>query len=94
MNVFSSIDANELTVTGTTDSPRYKDAVIYQLHVKAFADSARHDIGDFAGLTGKTPYLQELGVTALWLLPFYPRRAATTATTSPTMATSIPISGR
>ena len=50
----------------------YKDAIIYQLHVKAFADSNNDGIGDFAGLTEKLGYLQELGVTALWLLPFYP----------------------
>jgi maltose alpha-D-glucosyltransferase/alpha-amylase len=50
----------------------YKDAVIYQLHVKAFADSNDDGIGDFKGLTQKLDYLQELGVTALWLLPFYP----------------------
>src|SRR5260370_37838814 len=50
----------------------FKDAIIYQLHVKAFADSNHDGIGDFAGLTEKLDYLQELGVTALWLLPFYP----------------------
>ena len=50
----------------------YKDAVIYQLHVRAFADSNADGIGDFTGLTGKLDYLQDLGVTALWLLPFYP----------------------
>jgi len=50
----------------------YKDAVIYQLHVKAFSDSNDDGIGDFAGLTRRLDYLQELGVTALWLLPFYP----------------------
>jgi maltose alpha-D-glucosyltransferase / alpha-amylase len=50
----------------------YKDAIVYQLHVKAFADSNNDGIGDFAGLTEKLDYLQELGVTALWLLPFYP----------------------
>jgi maltose alpha-D-glucosyltransferase/alpha-amylase len=50
----------------------YKDAVIYELHVKAFMDSDDDGIGDFAGLTSKLDYLQELGVTALWLLPFYP----------------------
>jgi maltose alpha-D-glucosyltransferase / alpha-amylase len=49
-----------------------KDAIIYQLHVKAFADSNHDGIGDFAGLTEKLDYLQDLGVTALWLLPFYP----------------------
>jgi maltose alpha-D-glucosyltransferase/alpha-amylase len=50
----------------------YKDAIIYQLHVKAFADSNGDGIGDFAGLTEKLDYLQDLGVTTLWLLPFYP----------------------
>jgi maltose alpha-D-glucosyltransferase/alpha-amylase len=50
----------------------YKDAIIYQLHVKAFADSNNDGIGDFVGLTEKLDYLQDLGVTALWLLPFYP----------------------
>ena len=50
----------------------YKDAIIYQLHVKAFADSNNDGIGDFAGLTERLDYLQELGVTTLWLLPFYP----------------------
>jgi maltose alpha-D-glucosyltransferase/alpha-amylase len=50
----------------------YKDAVIYQLHVKAFADSNNDGIGDFSGLTSKLDYLQDLGVNTLWLLPFYP----------------------
>ena len=50
----------------------FKDAIIYQLHVKAFADSNNDGIGDFPGLTEKLDYLQELGVTAIWLLPFYP----------------------
>ncbi len=50
----------------------YKDAVIYQLHVRAFFDANDDGIGDFAGLTQKLDYLQDLGVTAIWLLPFYP----------------------
>jgi maltose alpha-D-glucosyltransferase/alpha-amylase len=50
----------------------YKDVVIYELHVRAFCDSNGDGIGDFRGLTGKLDYLQDLGVTALWLLPFYP----------------------
>jgi maltose alpha-D-glucosyltransferase/alpha-amylase len=50
----------------------YQDAVIYQLHVRAFADSNGDGIGDFRGLTQKLDYLQDLGVTTLWLLPFYP----------------------
>ncbi|MFN3373208.1 MAG: alpha-amylase family glycosyl hydrolase, partial [Chloroflexus sp.] len=50
----------------------YKDAVIYELHVRAFCDSNGDGIGDFPGLTSKLDYLQDLGVTAIWLLPFYP----------------------
>ena len=50
----------------------YKDAVIYELHVKSFRDSKDDGIGDFRGLIGKLPYLESLGVTAVWLLPFYP----------------------
>jgi maltose alpha-D-glucosyltransferase/alpha-amylase len=55
-----------------SDELWYKDAIIYQLHVKAFADSNNDGIGDFVGLTEKLDYLHDLGVTALWLLPFYP----------------------
>jgi len=50
----------------------YKTAVIYELHVRAFADSDGDGVGDFKGLTSKLDYLQSLGVTAIWLLPFYP----------------------
>ncbi len=50
----------------------YKDAVIYELHVKTFHDSDGDGIGDFRGLIEKLDYLQELGITAIWLLPFYP----------------------
>ena len=50
----------------------YKDAVIYQLHVKTFYDADGDGVGDFKGLRQKLDYFQELGVTALWLLPFYP----------------------
>jgi maltose alpha-D-glucosyltransferase/alpha-amylase len=50
----------------------YKDALIYELHVRSFADSSGDGIGDFRGLARKLDYLQDLGVTALWLLPFYP----------------------
>ncbi len=50
----------------------YKDAVIYQLHVKSFFDANNDGIGDFAGLIGKLDYIAELGVNTLWLLPFYP----------------------
>ena len=50
----------------------YKDAIIYELHIKAFYDSNSDGIGDFQGLLSKLDYLENLGVTAIWLLPFYP----------------------
>ncbi len=50
----------------------FKDAIIYEVPVRAFADSNSDGIGDFRGLTGKLDYLQDLGVTAIWLLPFFP----------------------
>lgn len=50
----------------------FKDAVIYQLHVKTFQDSDGDGVGDFGGLVQRLDYLAELGVTALWLMPFYP----------------------
>ena len=50
----------------------YKDAIIYELHIKAFMDGNGDGIGDFKGLMQKLDYLEELGVTAIWLLPFYP----------------------
>jgi maltose alpha-D-glucosyltransferase/alpha-amylase len=55
-----------------SDPEWYKDAVIYELHVRAFGDSNADGIGDFRGLTARLDYLQQLGVTAIWLLPFYP----------------------
>ncbi|MDQ8727704.1 maltose alpha-D-glucosyltransferase [Bradyrhizobium sp. LHD-71] len=69
MNRLETIDTAQFA---DTDELWYKDAIIYQLHVKAFADSNNDGIGDFAGLTEKLDYLHELGVTAIWLLPFYP----------------------
>jgi len=56
----------------TVDPLWYKDAVIYQLHVKAFFDSNGDGLGDFRGLAQKLDYVQELGVNTVWLLPFYP----------------------
>jgi len=56
----------------TSDPLWFKDAIIYQLHVKAFFDADDDGVGDFQGLCRKLDYLQDLGVTALWLLPFYP----------------------
>ncbi len=50
----------------------YKDAVIYELHVRSFYDSNGDGMGDFKGLTKKLDYLEDIGVTAIWLLPFYP----------------------
>ncbi|MBX9634492.1 MAG: maltose alpha-D-glucosyltransferase, partial [Magnetospirillum sp.] len=50
----------------------YRDAVVYQLHVKAFFDADNDGMGDFRGLTQKLDYIQTLGVDTLWLLPFYP----------------------
>ena len=50
----------------------YKDAIIYELHIKAFFDSNGDGIGDIRGLIEKLDYLEDLGVTAIWLLPFYP----------------------
>jgi maltose alpha-D-glucosyltransferase / alpha-amylase len=50
----------------------YKDAIIYEVHVKAFKDSNYDGIGDFRGLIDKLDYLENLGVTAIWILPFYP----------------------
>lgn len=50
----------------------YKDAIIYELHVKAFFDGCGDGVGDFRGLTEKLDYLQDLGINTLWLLPFYP----------------------
>jgi len=50
----------------------YKDAVIYQLHVKSFFDANNDGVGDFPGLLQKLDYIASLGVNAIWLLPFYP----------------------
>ncbi|MGH6800478.1 MAG: alpha-amylase family glycosyl hydrolase, partial [Methylocella sp.] len=50
----------------------YRDAIIYQLHVKSFFDANNDGIGDFAGLTQKLDYIKDLGPTAIWVMPFYP----------------------
>jgi len=74
---------DETTAAGTApaEAPRrrkmddplwYKDAVIYEVHVRAFFDSDGDGRGDFQGLTAKLDYLRDLGVTAIWILPFYP----------------------
>ncbi|HEY6987244.1 MAG TPA: maltose alpha-D-glucosyltransferase, partial [Bryobacteraceae bacterium] len=68
-----AILASQMKQAGSASDPLwYKDAIIYELHVKAFADSNNDGIGDFRGLLQKLDYLQDLGVTCLWLLPFFP----------------------
>jgi maltose alpha-D-glucosyltransferase/alpha-amylase len=62
-----------MRTTGSAADPLwYKDAIIYELHVRAFFDSNNDGMGDFQGLTQRLDYLQDLGVTCLWLLPFFP----------------------
>jgi maltose alpha-D-glucosyltransferase/alpha-amylase len=73
-----SRNAGQPTATGavnfaTKEDPQwYKDAVIYQLHIKAFFDSNDDGVGDFRGLTERLDYVRDLGVNTIWLLPFYP----------------------
>ena len=57
---------------GPRDSAWFKDAIIYETHVKAFADGNGDGIGDFEGLISRLDYLEDLGITCLWLLPFFP----------------------
>ncbi len=59
-------------LASASDPLWYKDAIIYELHVRAFADSNGDGIGDFPGLLSRLDYLQDLGVTCIWLLPFFP----------------------
>jgi maltose alpha-D-glucosyltransferase/alpha-amylase len=53
-------------------APWFKDAILYQIHVRAFQDSNNDGIGDFRGLTSRLDYIQDLGVTAIWVQPFFP----------------------
>jgi maltose alpha-D-glucosyltransferase/alpha-amylase len=62
----------KLPLTRAERARWYKDAIICEIHVRAFSDGNGDGIGDFKGLTEKLDYLQDLGITALWLLPFYP----------------------
>lgn len=64
--------ATQLAADAGRPADWYKDIVIYQLHVRSFYDSNGDGIGDFAGLTEKLEYVASLGVSAVWLLPFYP----------------------
>lgn len=60
-------------VTSLKDDPLwYKDAIIYEVPIKSFFDSDNDGVGDLVGITQKLDYLQDLGITAIWLLPFYP----------------------
>ena len=59
-------------IASATDPLWYKDAIIYELHVRAFSDSNNDGIGDFQGLISKLDYLQDLGITCIWILPFFP----------------------
>jgi maltose alpha-D-glucosyltransferase/alpha-amylase len=68
----SALVSPEVLPLSARPAPWYQEAVFYEAHVRAFADSDGDGVGDFRGLLGKLDYLQELGVTALWLLPFYP----------------------
>jgi len=70
MNIVPTLDTE--TAQKLDDELWFKDVIIYQLHVKAFQDSNGDGVGDFVGLTERLDYLHDLGVTALWLLPFYP----------------------
>jgi len=71
MNIAPTIEPTAAQQTDD-DALWFKDAIFYQLHVKAFQDSNQDGIGDFAGLTERLDYLRDLGVNTLWLLPFYP----------------------
>src|SRR5665213_4382675 len=55
-----------------TDALWYKDAIIYQLHIKSYRDSNADGFGDFRGLIEKLDYVEQLGANTIWLLPFYP----------------------
>lgn len=65
-------DANAQEFQLDSDPLWYKDAIIYEAHVRTFSDSNGDGVGDFRGLVEKLDYLESLGVTAIWLLPFYP----------------------
>ena len=70
--MISKVGEESRTVAASPETLWYKDAIIYQLHVRTFCDSNSDGIGDFPGLMQKLDYLQDLGVNAIWLLPFFP----------------------
>src|ERR1700745_2146702 len=69
---FRNLLRREQLNSTSKDALWYKDAIIYQVHVRTFNDSNGDGIGDFLGLEKKLDYLQELGVNAMWLMPFFP----------------------
>src|SRR3978361_2543950 len=64
--------AHTIALAPIEDPLWFKDAIIYQIHIKSFFDANDDGVGDFAGLLQKLDYIAELGVDTLWLLPFYP----------------------
>jgi maltose alpha-D-glucosyltransferase / alpha-amylase len=66
------VATTNVTTISDSDPLWYKDAIIYEVHARAFYDNDDDGMGDFRGLTKKLDYLQDLGITAIWLLPFFP----------------------
>ena len=71
-NMNSHAGETETTLPPFEDPSWYKDAIIYQVHIKSFFDASNDGVGDFRGLLEKLDYIAELGVSAVWMLPFYP----------------------
>lgn len=87
----------QLTGAATASGARtrwWRDAVIYQVYVRSFADSDGDGIGDLRGIEERLPYLAELGADAVWLTPFYASPQADGAMTSPTTGSLTRCSGR
>jgi pullulanase/glycogen debranching enzyme len=72
----------------TGAAPWWRDAVVYQVYVRSFADADGDGIGDLAGIVDRLDHLETLGVDAVWLTPCTRRHNSITATTSPTTSTS------
>src|SRR6201982_691391 len=72
MDVAVAHAAERRATPAAEDALWYKDALIYQVHVKSFFDSNNDGIGDFPGLISRLDYVADLGVNTIWLLPFYP----------------------
>ena len=70
MNSITQPESAAIALTPDGDPLWYKDAVIYELHIKAYADANGDGIGDFRGLTERLDHVQSLGVNTIWLLPF------------------------